>query len=113
VISQNINGLPEQQTNYKSCQITSIISQRDREAWLIQEPGLCWPKLEETNQWLERVKQRGSCLYLNFGFNKTKFDRSKALQAGGTAIITTNNLIPQDVSITLRNQKTKLVHFHV
>jgi hypothetical protein len=37
-------------------------------------------------------------MHSNFGFNKTELDRSEALQAGGTGIITNNSLTPRCTS---------------
>jgi hypothetical protein len=94
VTSQNINGIPEQQTHYKSRQITSIITQGSSDAWLIQESGLCSPKADETNQWSKQTKKKGAYLNSNFGFNRTELERSEALQTGGAGIVTTNKLTP-------------------
>jgi hypothetical protein len=98
ITSQNINGIPEQRTHYRSREITSVISQGTSDAWLIQEPGLCWPKVDETNQWSERTKKKGTRWNSNFGFNRTELERSEAKQAGGSAIITTNELTPRCTS---------------
>jgi hypothetical protein len=67
---------------------------KDSDAWLLQEIGLCWPKVDETGRWAESGVRSNS----NLQYNSTELDKSKAIQAGGVAVITTNDLMPRSVS---------------
>jgi hypothetical protein len=94
-ISQNWNGIPESSYNDKSSQIVNQICSRDADGWMGQETGLCWYKVEEKNQWRERTRQKGIRLNSNFQFNTTELERTEAIQAGGVAVIITNDLTPR------------------
>ena len=89
VISQNINSIPENPFHFKSRQIVNQVGSHDADAWLFQETGLNWKKIDEASQWTERTRTTGLRLNSNFQFNSTEMDRSEALQAGGVAVITT------------------------
>jgi hypothetical protein len=92
---QNINGIPEQPTTSKSRQIADQISNSGADAWMIQETGLCWAKVDDLGQWQERTRTHGTRLNSNFQYNKTEIERTEVLQAGGIAVITTTALTPR------------------
>jgi hypothetical protein len=52
---QNMQLLPESAKHYKSRQSVDHIQQREYDAFLMTEPGLCWPKLAASDQWFERA----------------------------------------------------------
>ena len=94
-MSQNIGCLPTNPPHYKSKEIINQVCTSDTDAWLIQEVGLCWTKMEDSAQWSERTQRTGNRLHSNFAYNKTELRRSKVMQAGGVAVITTSVLIPR------------------
>jgi hypothetical protein len=77
-MSQNINGIPATGFHYKSQEINNLLCQGKADAWMLQETGICWAKVNETHQWAERVKTKGSRLPLNFGYNKTNLNAWKS-----------------------------------
>jgi hypothetical protein len=94
VISQNVNGVPEYPIHSKSRKIVDQVCGKDSDAWLLQELGLCWPKVDKTGQWAERTRKSGVRSNANLQFYSTELDKSEAIQAGGVAVITTNDLTP-------------------
>jgi hypothetical protein len=98
IISQNIGCMPEKASHEKSRKIVEQVRQSGADAWLFQEVGLCWAKVDESNQWTERTKNKGMRMHANFGYNKTELQQSKPIQAGGVAVIATDGLPPRCVS---------------
>ena len=52
---QNWQLLPESSKHYKSRQTIDHLRQGEYDFWLTNEVGLCWPKLDASDQWFERV----------------------------------------------------------
>ena len=84
IISQNINAMPEDSRQVKSKQIVyQVCNGLEADAWMLQELGLCWPKVHESSQWAERVRSQNVRLNSNLQYNKTEMDRSESKQAMG------------------------------
>ena len=46
----------------------------EADAWMIQEVGLCWDKVQDSRQWTERTQGQNDRLNLNLQYNQTELD---------------------------------------
>jgi hypothetical protein len=98
IMSQNINGLPAHRSHYKSQQIMKTICTGSADLWMIQEVGLCWPLINEADQWNVRTRIKGARIHSSLGYNKKEIEISEPLQAGGVGVIATNIMTPRCTS---------------
>jgi hypothetical protein len=87
----NIANIPEDKRTSKSRQLMSYIVQKQADVFLMTEVGLCWKKVDSSNQWFERIFGKFRNARSVFAYNKTELSRTKVLQPGGVGMIVTDD----------------------
>jgi hypothetical protein len=91
IMLHNIANIPEDKRTSKSRQLMSYIVQKQADAFLMTEVGLCWKKVDSSNQWFERIFGKFRNARSVFAYNKTELSRTKVLQPGGVGMIVTDD----------------------
>jgi hypothetical protein len=89
---QNMQLLPESAKHYKSRQSVDHIKKGEFDLWLMNEVGLCWPKLEAGDQWFERVLGKLYDSYAIFAHNNQELDSTDRLQYGGVGLVASSEM---------------------
>jgi hypothetical protein len=88
----NIQRLPKDKRNGKSRTLVETIKNKQFDAMMMTEVGLCWPKVPSTDQWHERVQGVFQDSRTCFAFNDTELEDTELSQWGGVGICTTGDL---------------------
>ena len=88
---QNINMLPESSRHYKSRQLINLIREGEYDVFLMNEVGLCWNKLDPSDQWSERTRGLPDSTAI-FAHNALETQVTDKLQYGGVGIVATGEV---------------------
>jgi hypothetical protein len=88
----NLFNLSQDKRTSKSRQLITYIIQKSFDVFLMTEDGLCWRKLDNENQWHERILGKFCSSRSMFAYNVTELTTSKALQPGGVGIVATDEV---------------------
>jgi hypothetical protein len=89
---QNMQLLPENSKHYKSRQSIDHIKQGEYDVWLMNEVGLCWPKLAAVDQWFERILGKLNDSHSLFAHNNQELELSSTIQYGGVGVVSSSEI---------------------
>jgi hypothetical protein len=92
VAFQNAHCFPEHSSHYKSRNIISNIVEGEYNVWMTCEVGLCWRKLNASDQWEERTFGKFHDSRSIFAYNTNKPTLEDKIQDGGVGIVASSDI---------------------
>jgi hypothetical protein len=84
--------LPENSKHYKSRQSIDHIKQGEYDVWIMNELGLCWPKLAAVDQWFECVLGKLNDSHSIFAHNTQELEVTDTVQYGGVGLVSSSEV---------------------
>ena len=88
---KNFNNIRKNHKIYKTRKTPEFITQKKIDVMMMNEVGLCWPKLADEDQWFARIQGKFRASASTFAHNTTELEKTEKLQHGGVGIVITED----------------------